>query len=446
MNSLITILLLLTTYSSCDKDQNVEINSKTQEKKVVIIGAGVSGLAAAKHLKKKGIDVLVLEAQDKTGGRLKTDRSLGVAFDEGASWIHGPDGNPITPLASSAGAETFLTDDFNVKVYDQNGSEYSSTILSTAENQYNRKIFRINGAEDQSFGDAFYSKYPQYQNDRLWTYMLSAYLEFDTGGDLFKLSSTYFYDDEEFDGDDVIITNGFDKITNYLAQDIDIRLNNKVHSIDYSNEKTIITTNQGEYEADYVLVTVPLGVLKKNIITFIPSLPEETQNAIDNLDMGSVNKFLFTWDAPFWDNDLQYIGYTPEQRGKFNLFMNVGKFTSASALMTFAFGDYSKVTEQMSDAQITEEVMVHLKAIYGNDIPNPTNMLRTKWNTNEYTFGSYSFATNGTTGESFEVFEEPVNDKIFFAGEHTIVDYRGTVHGAYISGVREAKKIIKLLK
>lgn len=156
--------------------------------------------------------------------------------------------------------------------------------------------------------------------------------------------------------------------------------------------------------------------------------------------MGSLNKSLLTWDT-----NLQYIGYTPEQKGKFNYFMNVGKFTTANALMTFAFGDYSLQTEQMSDAQITDEIMVHLKAIYGNSIPEPTNMQRTKWNTNQYTFGSYSFATNGPTGEDFEIFEEPVNNKIFFAGEHTIINYRGTVHGAYLSGVREARKIIDLL-
>ncbi|WP_452218663.1 flavin monoamine oxidase family protein [Lacinutrix undariae] len=442
---LITFIALLTFSNSCSSQNNSNTEVNNTSKKIIIIGAGTSGLSAAKYFKDKGVNVIVLEAQDKIGGRLKTDRSLGIAFDEGASWIHGPKGNPITSIADKAGANTFLTSDDNLAVFDYNGQEYSDSKLIKTERKYNTVLRNIDGSKKESFGDVFYKDYPQYKNNRLWTYMMSTYLEFDTGGDIYKLSSQDFYDDEAFDGEDVIITNGYDKVANYLAQNIDIRLNTKVTSINYANDKTIISTSQGDFEANYVLVTVPLGVLKHNIIAFTPELPKATQKAINTIDMGSVNKFLLVWDSIFWDNDLQYIGYTPETKGKFNYFMNVKKFANANALMTFAFGDYSIETEQMTDSEIIEEIMIHLKAIYGNDIPNPTKMLRTKWNTNEYTYGSYSFATTGVRTNKYEVFEEPVNNKVFFAGEHTSRDYRGTVHGAYLSGVREAKKIIKLL-
>lgn len=94
--------------------------------------------------------------------------------------------------------------------------------------------------------------------------------------------------------------------------------------------------------------------------------------------------------------------------------------------------------------------MSHLKSIYGKNIPNPSQMLRTKWGSNEFTFGSYSFATNGTRSADFEAFEGGVDNKLFFAGEHTSRDYRGTVHGAYLSGIREAKpqlaKFFRFLK
>lgn len=277
INSIIAIILLLTTLSSCDKDDNSNSNPINTNKKIVIIGAGASGLAAAKHFKENGIDVIVLEAQDKVGGRLKTDGSSDIAFYEGASWIHGPQGNPITPLATLAGADTFLTDDNNIKVYDNNGTEYTTAALITAETQYGNAVNSIDGSLNQSFGNEFYDVYTQYQNNRLWTFMLSANLEFDTGGDIYKLSSTHFYDDEAFTGDDLIITNGFDKVADYLAQSIDVRLNNKVQSINYTNETTIITTNQGEYEADYVLVTVPLGICKKQHHNICSSLT--TRNA-----------------------------------------------------------------------------------------------------------------------------------------------------------------------
>lgn len=414
-----------------------------ENKEIIIIGGGISGLSAANYLRKEGYHPIILEAQSHLGGRLKTNRSLGIAFDEGASWIHGPIKNPITELAEKSGMETYLTRDENIRVYDIDGSEYAPEDLEREEASYDAILKRIRGDKNRSFGEVFYQKYPQYKDQRLWTYMLSAFLEFDTGGDIYQLSSKDFYDDEAFEGEDVIATNGYDHVANYLAKDVDVRLNTKVKGIDYSDDKISIVTDQGSYQADRVLVTVPLGVLKKGVINFTPPLPDPTQNAIDQLEMGTVNKFLLVWDEAFWDEGVQYVGYTPEEKGKFNYFLNVKKFADAYALMTFSYGDYAEQTERMTDEEVIEEIMGHLKHIYGPGIPPPTHMLRTKWNENPFSYGSYSFIANGSRSIVYEVFEEPVDNKIFFAGEHTIVDYRGTVHGAYLSGIREAKKMIK---
>ncbi|MCC6724539.1 MAG: FAD-dependent oxidoreductase, partial [Saprospiraceae bacterium] len=91
-----------------------------------------------------------------------------------------------------------------------------------------------------------------------------------------------------------------------------------------------------------------------------------------------------------------------------------------------------------------EEIMVHLRDIYGSNIPDPTNLLRTKWATNENSFGAYSFTAVGTEMHHFDDLAEEVDDKLFFAGEHTEIDYFSTVHGAYLSGLREAQKLIDL--
>ena len=436
-------LMLLSPFTACSNDN--EIVPITTDKKILIIGAGMAGLGAARYFKERGVAVTVIEAQDKIGGRLKTDRSLGLAFDEGASWIHGPRRNPITDIAEAAGANTFETDDDNVKVYDVDGAAYSDDTLTEAEEEFEEALYALQGDVNTSLEEVFYRQYPQYVDNRLWTYMLSAYLEFDTGGDIGELSSLDFYDDEAFRGADLIITDGFDQLTTYLVTDIDIRLNTKVSSIDYSGELVQVNTSSESYEADFVLLTVPLGVLKADVISFTPALSSPIAQAIEKLKMGSVNKYLCVWDAPFWNTDLQYIGYSAETKGKFNYFLNVKKFSEMYALMTFTFGDYSELAESMSDAEITDEIMVHLRSIYGQDIPAPTHMLRTKWVTNEYSFGAYSFASNGTRTTDFESFERPIDDKLFFAGEHTSRDYRGTVHGAYLSGIREAEKIADML-
>ena len=443
LSGLPLLLLSPTVFASCKKEGE-SISSK--DKIVVVIGGGISGLAAAKKLKEKGFTVIVLEAQEKVGGRIRTDRSLDVIFDEGASWIHRPNGNPITSLSLQSGAKNFLTSDDNVKVFDTTGTAYLDTDLTNNENQFNnaKNAVRRAGTQTQSFQTVYNSLYPTQTNNRLWKYMLSAYLEFDTGGDISKLSSKFFEDDEEFSGEDVIIVNGYDKITDFLAVDLDVRLNTRVSSIDYTNTKINIIANGKIIAADYVVITVPLGVLKNNTITFTPSLPTNKTNAIANTNMGIVNKFLLVWNTPFWDTSLQYIGYTPDTKGKFNYFLNMKKFTSSNGLMTFAFGDYAALTESMSDIQVINEIMNNLKSIYGNSIPNPTSFLRTKWGQNINSYGSYSFSTNGSTSADFDTLAIQVNNKLFFAGEHTEREYRGTVHGAYLSGLREAEKIIDL--
>lgn len=428
--------------SSCKKDDNNEPNGKT----VVVIGAGISGLSASKKLKEKGFNVIVLEAQDKVGGRLRTNRTLGFSFDEGASWIHGVNGNPITSLAQQAGMNTFETVDTNRKSYDIGGVLRSATVYDNAEDELYTILNTLmnNGDALQSFQTVFNSLYPSKVNDRLWKFLLSTYVTFDTG-DLNNLSSLLYNEGEEFGGAEKIVTNGYDTIANFLASGLNIQINQRVSKIDYSGKKVIVKHNGNETEADFVVVTVPLGILKSGNIQFVPNLPSAKQNAIQKVGMNCVNKFLLTWNTAFWD-DVQYISYTPEIKDKFNYFVNVKKFhPTVNALMTFAYADYARQTETMTDTQIIDEIMIHLKDIYGSSIPNPTNLLRTKWQTNENTYGAYSYTGVGTEMRHFDDLAEEVNDKLFFAGEHTDADYFSTVHGAYLSGVREADKIIDLL-
>lgn len=444
-NTLLGLPLVIMTPNLIAACSEEEEETQPSGKKVVVIGAGIAGLAAAKKLKENGFDVVVLEAQDKVGGRLRTNRALGVAFDEGASWIHGTNGNPITNLAQQAGMKTAFTDDDSLVCYDINGvlrsdADYDAaeaeleTILSTLKNS---------GSASQSFETVFTNLYPTKATDRLWKFLLSTNITFDLG-DLNKVSSILYEEGENFSGEERIATNGYDTIPAFLAQGLTIQLQQRVSKIDYTNNQVKITHNNKVTEADYVLVTVPLGVLKSGKIQFVPALPAVKQNAIQKIGMNCVNKFLVTWDTAFWDDE-QYIAYTPEAKDKFNYFVNVKKFhPNVNALMTFAYADYARQTETMTDAQLINEIMTHLKDIYGSTIPNPTHILRTKWQTNENSFGAYSFTQVGTEMQHFDDLAEEVSDKLFFAGEHTHIDYFSTAHGAYLSGIREADKISNL--
>lgn len=415
----------------------------SKNKKVLVIGAGIAGLSAAKMLQAQGFRVTVLEAQNRVGGRLKTDRSLGVAFDEGASWIHGIKGNPINALAEQAGMQSAHTDDDSRVSYDLGGQRRSAQVYDHAEDKFEQILATMmnQARRGESFASAFERLYPHQYHDRLWKFLLSTYMTFDTG-DLDKLSATLYDEGEVFGGIEKIATNGYDTIAQYLAQGLDIQLQQKVSHIDYTQSAVTVTHNEQVSQADHVLVTVPLGVLKANAIEFSPTLPEHKQTAIHNVGMNCVNKFLLIWDKVFWD-DVHYISYTPEQRDKFNYFVNLRKLhPTVNALMTFAYADYARHTETMSDAQIVTEIMTHLRDMYGANAPNPTHMLRTQWQSDEYTYGAYSYTMVQTQMHHFQDLARSVDGRVFFAGEHTEADYFSTVHGAYLSGIREAKKII----
>ena len=262
-------LLSPALFVACDREGDIKT-----DKSVIIVGAGISGLAAARKLQENGFKVTVLEAQDRVGGRLRSNRSLGIAFDEGASWIHGTDGNPMTGLAQQAGMTTQITPDDSFRSYDIGGVARSAGTYENTEEEYYAVLETLmnNGSTIRSFETVFFEQYPQYANDRLWRFFLSTYMTFDRG-DLDQTSSLLYNEGEEFGGTEVIATNGYDTIPGYLANGLDVQLNQRVTAVDFSGNKVSVTHQGTVSEADYVIVSVPLGVLKKNVIQFSPALP-----------------------------------------------------------------------------------------------------------------------------------------------------------------------------
>ncbi len=419
---------------------------------IIILGAGMAGITAAKTLKDNGFtNVIVLEARTRTGGRIFTDRSLGVATDMGASWIHGPGNavkkNPITKIADDAGATRFMTDDESLAIYDLNGALIPTTTTDTYYADY-EKLFNTDvpaiQAPNKSLKDAIQEVNPAYLTDPIMVYQLGAYAEFDTGGSIEEMSSQYWQDDEAYPGKDVLFPNGYDAIINHLAAGLDIRLETVVQSINHAADEVVVTTSKGEFRGKHLICTLPLGVLKTGNIGFTPALPTPISEAISVIKMGYTNKIAMVFPTIFWDENLQYVGCCTDAKGKYSYIMNVKKFSNANMLMTFGFGTYGLALESLTDAQIEAEIMVILRKIYGNSIPNPSQILVSRWTSDPYAKGAYSFASVNSSPSHFAAFEQQINNRLFFAGEHTTHDYRGTVHGAYLSGEREAEKIVEI--
>ncbi len=429
----------------CHRDSPANPSPETSAD-VIVIGAGIAGLAAAQDLQAQGFRVLVLEGRDRIGGRIWTERSLGVPMDMGASWIHGPDGdNPITAIARAAGAKLFVTDDDSVELYDTAGEAISEADFDAGEVAYEDLLKRIeafaeNQSRDLSVASAIQRVAPQALQNPLLRYQLTAYMEFDAGGPIEELSAWYWNHDRVYPGLDVLFPDGYDSVPKALGRNLSIALNQNVLAVSLDTDGVTVKTQTGEFQAQVAVVTLPLGVLQTGTVQFEPGLPAEMQLAMGRLKMGTINKVALAYPQAFWDEELQYFGYTDPEKGRYSYFINARTFSPANALMTFGFGNYGLTLEGQTDTAIVGNIQNTLKTIFGSSIPEPEGILVSRWTADPWAKGAYSYAAVGSTPADFDTLGQTVANRLFFAGEHTISDYRGTVHGAYISGIRAANQ------
>ncbi|BAQ60798.1 amine oxidase [Geminocystis sp. NIES-3708] len=443
----LTSLVLATTLSS----QKLAISNQIKtKKKVIIIGAGIAGLSAARSLQNKGFEVVLLEGRNRIGGRLWTSRKWKDApVDMGASWIHGKEGNPITQLAKSANAKLFPTTYNNGIIYDTNGkviTKARENKLDKLQSKLEKIIIEIqnNYSQPISLQQAL-EKELNWQNlskiDRIdLQYLLNTIIEHEYAADTSKLSAQYFDEEKEFDGNDLLFVNGYNVITDYLAKGLNIKLNHLVQEIRYDSQGVNIKTNQGNFTANAVIVTLPLGVLQKNIVKFSPSLPTNKIKAINSLGMGILNKLYLRFPSRFWTKNYDWIEHISPKKGQWSEWVNLESALKIPILLGFNAGKFGNEIEFWKDEKIVEDAMKTLRSIFGNSIPNPQDYQLTRWNSDPFTFGSYSYYATGSTPKHRRELAKPIGKRVYFAGEATSLDYPATAHGAYLSGLRVAKE------
>ncbi len=419
-------------------------------KQVIVIGAGLAGLAAAQTLKQRGYQVLVLESRDRLGGRTWTSHHWKDApLDLGASWIHGLNGNPITELAEAAGASTVATFYDQSILYDTSGQPLTDQQHRQFETLQRRVHRALQSAQqqdlDQSVRQAIAPLRESSQQSagalKMIDFIVNSEIEQEYSGGADQLSAHWFDDAREFEGDDALIREGFEAITTHLARGLSIKLEQIVTRIDWNQSRVKVHTDRQQFDADHVIVTVPLGVLKAKRIEFSPPLPRSKQLAIDRLGFGVLNKCYLRFEKVFWPEPLDWIEYLPAQAGMWAEWVSLQRSLHFPVLLGFNAAHQGAAMEAWTDPQIVASAMSTLKTIFGDQIPQPSDYQVTRWAADKHSYGSYSFHAVGSTPKMRDDLAAPLGDRVYFAGEATERHYYATTHGAYLSGLRAAKQL-----
>ena len=413
------------------------------EADVIVIGAGMAGLSAAAELQRRGKRVVVLEARKRIGGRIWTNRSLGIPVEMGASWIHGPRGNPISKLSRNAGQKTLKTNDDLFWLVDAQGTEATAKEFLSGERLLSKSLreAKRGAARMDRFETRLRAKAPEVFRNKWSNWALGAFIEFGAGGPLDQISAKYLFEEEEFSGADVILPNGYVKVFAPLTKGLDIRLGVTVTSVDTTGAQAEVATSKGTLRAAAVICAVPLGVLKGGGIRFRPALPDAHQNAISRIGFGTVAKLAMRFPKGTLPRDFFHVGIASDNRSRWPYGFNHAAVNGASVLTAVSTGDYAAHMDGTGlQAQVSDAMKV-LRGALGSDMPAPVQSLASRWSRQNAAKGAYSFAKAGVVPSDWDAFRA-VNNRLTFAGEHTIWKYHSTVHGAYLSGVRAAKEVL----
>ncbi len=417
--------------------------------RVIVVGAGVSGLTAARDLMAAGAEVTVVEARDRIGGRTWTADIAGAPVDLGGSWVHGPFGNPLAAELAAAGLDG-LNDGIwgnGMRVYRDGEGWAEPHVVSTMFSA----MFDFDPEEAVAAlgGDASYSTGATwFADDRRLTgagrecalfgiEWLDAGLNI--GGLPSEVSMTGASAYITHPGGNLALTGGYRSLVDHLANGLEIRTGTHVVSIRHGSDAAVVSTATGDLEADQVVVTAPLGVLKTGSIHFDPPLSPVRVGAAQRLSMATLEKVVLRFDRPPMPPETRRLAFVSADR-RFPSWFDITPHAGAPTLIGFHNPRAMPDLVDSSPAQRLEAALTLLAMILP-EMPEPVASHVTDWRHDPFSYGSYSFMPLGSGPEDMERMGGRESPRLVFAGEHTVPEYHGTVHGAYVSGRRAAAEV-----
>ncbi|KAF9596831.1 hypothetical protein IFM89_013879 [Coptis chinensis] len=440
------------------------------EGSVIIVGSGLAGLAAARQLLSFGFKVVVLEGRNRPGGRVYTQK-MGregkfAAVDLGGSVLTGIHANPLGVLARQLSIPLHKVRDA-CPLYKPDGAPVVPEVDLKVELIFNKLLDKAtefrkimgDSANDISLGSALerfrhlYSVIRNTEEAQLLDWHL-ANLEYANAGCLSDLSVAYWDQDDAYEmgGDHCFLAGGNWRLVRALCEEVPIFYGKTVNHIKYGNDGVEVVCGDQVFRADIVLCTVPLGVLKNRLIRFEPELPKRKLDAIERLGFGLLNKVAMVFPHVFWGEEIDTFGCLNNdtvRRGEFFLFYSYHTVSGGPVLVALVAGEAALSFEQTDSVVLLHRVLSTLRGIFtpkGVTVPNPIQTICTKWGSDPFCFGSYSHVRVGSSGSDYDVLAESVGGRLFFAGEATTRQHPATMHGAFLSGLREASHIFRIRK
>ncbi len=419
---------------------------------VIVVGAGITGLAAGRLLAEAGLTVAILEARDRIGGRILTVRERGEIIEMGAEFVHGRPPELLALLAE-AGLEIYERTGDLLQL--ENGVLRTGAKKDTAPASQDSPLERLKeyaGPQSTTADISFAAYLDEIGVDGSERFEAIAFVEgfnaADAGEASIRALGYQQQAEDAIDGDrNWRLQEGYDRLPHFVAERFQaaggrIVLNAPVEAVDWQPGRVIIRTASGEFTANRAVITLPLGVLQAETVRFDPA-PGSILEIASMLRMGQVCRLTLVFSRSLWPEEMSFlltrellpsVWWTAYPAASRSLTGWVGG-PRASALLVLDSADlYKKACSALAWAltMAVEDVQALLVSAHTHN-----------WQSDPYSLGAYSWIPAGAVGAPVRM-TEPVASTLFFAGEHTdTTGHWGTVHAALGSGLRAARQVLE---